>query len=494
MAKQRTTGGPRTRRQLTEEDLQRRREYKSRAERERLWQRRVLIVTAVLVGLSLLVLAYGVLNERAIAPRQAISTVNGDKIITRDFQDRVRLERWLTAQNIRDLYNYVGGNLDLVGQYLGQDYANQVSQQISSLQRPQLLGSQVLDNMEEERLLAQAAPDLGASADDAAVERRVDEFLAGQAGLALPPLQSPTPTTAPTITPTPLVSPTPSSTPAPTATATSAPTEVAAAAPTSATPAAETPAAETATPEGTVEAELTTTPAATFTPTATLDATQIVGTAQAVGTQWYEDATSGANVDRKTIHNLFYYDALRSAIFDKLAANVPTEELQVNARHMLFAFDPANPSGAAAPTDEQRQAALDRANAALAALQAGEPFASLAQAVSDDTGSAARGGELGWTSPDNYAANFKDNVLSADLGAIVGPFETEFGYHIIQVHGREVRPLSASDLRTRQSQEYQDWLNKLKADAKIERRGDWLDRIPSEPTYSELLGDIIPAQ
>ena len=86
MAKKRTTGGPRTRR-MTAEDVARRKEYKSRAERDRMWQRRVMIVAALLVGISLLVLAYSVLYEQVLVPRQTIA-VNGDEITTAQFQER----------------------------------------------------------------------------------------------------------------------------------------------------------------------------------------------------------------------------------------------------------------------------------------------------------------------------------------------------------------------------------------------------------------------
>ena len=111
MAKKGTTGGPRARR-VTEADLKRRSEYRSRAQRDRMWQRRVFIVTAVLIGLSVVALVYGLLSENVIRPREAISTVNGDEIATRDFESRVRLMRWLTAEQIREFYFLTGGNLE----------------------------------------------------------------------------------------------------------------------------------------------------------------------------------------------------------------------------------------------------------------------------------------------------------------------------------------------------------------------------------------------
>jgi len=60
------------------------------------------------------------------------------------------------------------------------------------------------------------------------------------------------------------------------------------------------------------------------------------------------------------------------------------------------------------------------------------------------------------------------------------------------VHAREVHPLSESDLNTRRNETFTTWLDEQKAAASIKRRDDWLDRIPDDPSYNSLLGDILP--
>ena len=154
-------------------------------------------------------------------------------------------------------------------------------------------------------------------------------------------------------------------------------------------------------------------------------------------------ATDKADVERDVVRDVFYYQALRTAMIAEIGKDIEAEELQVNARHILIAFNPDVPQGQAAPppTEEQKAAAKANANEVLTALQNGEPFADLAKAVSNDTGSGAAGGELGWASPEGYVPEFKDAVLNTAIGEIVGPIETQFGYHIIQVHAREIRPL-----------------------------------------------------
>ena len=474
MAKKSTTGGPRPRR-LTEEDRKRRAEYLSRAERDKMLQRRFLAVIIGLVVLSVIVLAGALVQERVIIPNQAITKVNGDEIKTTDFQDRVRFLRWQTAEQIRELYALTGGDLNTLQQY--------ASQQISQLQTPALFGGQVLDEMEEELLLQQAADERGITVDEAEVNRQVDDYMAQTVGLTLPEQETSTPTTVPSVTPTPLVSATPSSTPAPTNTPTPLPTNAAST--------ADATEASDAT-EAALEPSATPTALMSPTPSATLEESQIQGTLEKAADSYFSNAKKGSDVDREVVRQVFYYQALRQAVMDDVTKDTPAEELQVNVRHILFAFNPTNPQDTTPPTDEQRADAQARAEAAMEALQNGEPFADLAKAMSDDTGSASAGGVLGWASPDNYDPAFGDAALNANLGEIVGPVESQFGYHIIQVLGREVRDLTDSQYDTARNQVFTTWLDAQKAAADTERNDNWLDRVPEEPTYNELLGDILP--
>lgn len=466
MAKRSTTGGPRTRR-VTEADLQRRREYLSRAERERLWQRRALITIGVLVGISLVILAIALIYENLIRPREAVSVVEGHDITTADFEERVRFLRWETGQQIRDLYALTG-DINVINQYASQ------------LTNPISIGSQVLDEMEEEILIEEEAQARGITIDEAAVDKRVDEYLAQSYGLTLPGAPTATPTPIPSVTPTPLVSPTPTVEPSPTTP------------PATATPSEDEAAADEEATEdeadATPEAEPTT--SATATATATLTAPDIQATIARAEETYFKAAQDGADVDREVVRKVFYYDALRTALMDAMAAEAPTEELQVRVRHILIAFDPANVGSGLPATEEQRAAAEEKANEVMAAIQNGEPFADLAREVSDDTGSAQNGGELDWQSPSGFVSAFADTVTTAEIGEIVGPVETEYGYHIIQVLGREVRALTDTQLNQRRSQLFSEWLTERKAAANIERSDNWLDRIPDEPTINQLLGDL----
>lgn len=63
-------------------------------------------------------------------------------------------------------------------------------------------------------------------------------------------------------------------------------------------------------------------------------------------------------------------------------------------------------------------------------------FAELAKEHSADSGSASRGGDLGWSRPDRYAEEFKQQVSTLEKGVISEPFRTQFGWHIVEVMDR----------------------------------------------------------
>ena len=67
---------------------------------------------------------------------------------------------------------------------------------------------------------------------------------------------------------------------------------------------------------------------------------------------------------------------------------------------------------------------------------AGEDFAALAAAHSQDPGSAASGGDLGWFRRGNFVKEFEDAAFALPEGGISDVFETAFGFHIIQVERR----------------------------------------------------------
>jgi peptidyl-prolyl cis-trans isomerase SurA len=114
-------------------------------------------------------------------------------------------------------------------------------------------------------------------------------------------------------------------------------------------------------------------------------------------------------------------------------------------------------------------------------LIGGDDFTKLAKAHSDDTGSAALGGDLGWRSPGELVPEFENPMNQLEPGEISEPIESQFGWHLIQlVERREhddtenAKRIKASEtIRRRKSEEaHQNWLRHLRDEAYVEYRLD----------------------
>lgn len=96
---------------------------------------------------------------------------------------------------------------------------------------------------------------------------------------------------------------------------------------------------------------------------------------------------------------------------------------QVKASHILFLLTAEN--------------AEDMAKALLAELKSGSDFDELAKTRSQDTSSAAKGGDLGYFARNRMAKGFEDAAFGLQPGELSGIVKTQFGYHIIKVTGRK---------------------------------------------------------
>lgn len=143
---------------------------------------------------------------------------------------------------------------------------------------------------------------------------------------------------------------------------------------------------------------------------------------------------------------------------------------QRRARHILVATG----------KDVDDKAAAGKAADIRARLEKGEDFAALARQYSDDTGSAANGGELGWAGKGTYVGPFEDALFAARPGETTQPVKTEFGYHIIQLEEvrpgvrrsfDEVRPELAEEARHKGSQDRFFELTEKMDDAALQNPG-----------------------
>lgn len=110
----------------------------------------------------------------------------------------------------------------------------------------------------------------------------------------------------------------------------------------------------------------------------------------------------------------------------------------------------------------------------------GADFGELARLNSDDP-SSVKGGDLGWIYPGDTVPAFEREMNSLKVGEVSQPFETPFGWHIVQVLARRKAPVSGERkrqearliLRERKADEaYQEWLRQLRDRAYVEYRTD----------------------
>lgn len=118
---------------------------------------------------------------------------------------------------------------------------------------------------------------------------------------------------------------------------------------------------------------------------------------------------------------------------------------QVRARHILFRLPPD-------ATPVQRDSILKLAQSVRAQVvaSAGKNFGELAQKYSEDPGSKAQGGELGFFAKGQMVAPFDAAAFKLQPGEVSAPVETPFGLHIIQVEERKQTPFETVKVQFRQ--------------------------------------------
>lgn len=498
------------------------------------------------VGLALLLIIAGAVYQFAYIPNSTVATVAGEPIVTKDFWQRIRLER-------SQMQNQLINMQQLQEQFGQQFFAQQINQLQGQLASPFALAVGVLDKMIDERIVAREAVSRSLTVSDQEVDEALREEVARGRNAV----------TAPQATST---------------------AEAAASATATAT-------LWTPTPTPTIDANLIVTATATPSPTPPPLPTSAIlsDTGYSEGITQLEEGLSNLNAVNLT----GYREVIRARLLaDKLSKVISDEkvtgtETQVHARHILIrvmtptvsitdtgtitaplaltdttamtATAPVSPSVATTATAALTATAATTATAAVTAsapvtttavvtaapattatapvttatpvtasagvtattavtgatditattpitpiapptpvertdaealalakeiqqrLAAGESFDTLARQYSDDTGSGAQGGDLGWFGKGRMVPPFEEAAFSLAIGQISEPIKSEFGYHIIEVLEKdENRPKDANQLEQERQQAYQTWLNEAKTATPIERPDDLTALLPRD--------------
>lgn len=142
---------------------------------------------------------------------------------------------------------------------------------------------------------------------------------------------------------------------------------------------------------------------------------------------------------------------------------------QTHARHILIRTNELI-------GDAQAQAQLQQIKQRLIG---GNSFADLARTHSDDKASAAKGGDLGWSSPGQMVPAFEAMMDKLKPGEISEPFESNFGWHIVEVLERRTHDDTAEFQRNnarkqlidrKVAEEQELWLRRLRDEAYVDIR------------------------
>ncbi|MGB5737374.1 MAG: peptidylprolyl isomerase [Thiohalocapsa sp.] len=154
-----------------------------------------------------------------------------------------------------------------------------------------------------------------------------------------------------------------------------------------------------------------------------------------------------------------------------IKGDAPEPTSQTNARHILIRTNEV-----VGDTDAKRRLSQLRLR-----IVGGDDFGTLARAHSDDTGSALKGGDLGWVNPGDTVPEFEEEMDKLAPNEISQPFQSPFGWHIVQVLERrkqdttdELLRLKAQDaIRERKGEEAIElWLRQLRDEAYVDLRLD----------------------
>lgn len=159
-------------------------------------------------------------------------------------------------------------------------------------------------------------------------------------------------------------------------------------------------------------------------------------------------------------------DAAMRKVYDDAVKGMPPQE-EVHARHILIR--------AAAGDDAASKTAEDKIKGVIDRLKKGDDFGKLAMEVTEDPSGKANGGDLGFFAKEQMVPEFADVAFKLDKGQLSDPVKTQFGWHVIKVEDKRVKPAPTFDEVKGQIETYvtrraqAELVTKLREGAKIEK-------------------------
>jgi parvulin-like peptidyl-prolyl isomerase len=406
------------------------RKHLVRAERDRRMRLGLLAGSGAILAIVVGLLGYGWYQVRVLQPRQPVAEVNAELIPGGAFRSRVLFAQWNLLQQYQSLQqflSFLGGDPETL-----QTYQSQLANLQLQLSDPQVLGESLLTQMVQEVLIREEAQARGIQITEADIDQSFEE------AFGFFPEGTPTPEPLPSATPG-----------GPTAEPTA----------TSGEPTVEPSATGEASGvqpvvgvEETVDANATPLPSAT-------PYTREVYQAN------YDSYLSNLKifgVDEATVRAVREAQLYREQLRESFADQVQPEQEQVWARHILVADQTL-------------------ADELLTRVQAGESWETLAAEFSQDESNKDQGGDLGWFTRGTMVEPFEQAAFEGAVGDVVGPVETDFGWHLIEVLGHETRSLDPDSYERELSRIFAEWMDQARQAADVVIHDNWVERLPPAP-------------
>jgi parvulin-like peptidyl-prolyl isomerase len=172
-------------------------------------------------------------------------------------------------------------------------------------------------------------------------------------------------------------------------------------------------------------------------------------------------------ISRAQLERILSKALLRNKVMEFITKDVPAEEEQVWARHILVA-------------------SLEEAEAIIERLNGGEDFASIAMELSTDEGSKMNGGDLGWFGRGRMVPEFENASFALEnIGDVSEPVNSLHGWHIIQLLGKNTNPVDERTHETLKATFFRDWLTELRNNRDdIVINDNWVEFVPMKPAIA----------
>jgi Parvulin-like peptidyl-prolyl isomerase len=108
--------------------------------------------------------------------------------------------------------------------------------------------------------------------------------------------------------------------------------------------------------------------------------------------------------------------------------SLPVVPTQTKLRHLLITVT---------PNEKAKKEALSFQDSLMQKILSGTPFEKVAKEHSQDPGSSNNGGSLGWSKRGSFVKAFEEAAFTSEINQLVGPIETDFGFHLIETLERK---------------------------------------------------------